>query len=288
VNLADEIQIIILLPANSFAVVIGFFPFMTINIVAVPFRDCRACRRACAKLRAKFKLPVLPEKKTERLSCTHVVLIIVEVGTKFQRRVCFDGVRNLIRVARFVNHMAVFEIFRYVNGLARFRRRPHALVVKFRAVHNLVCRDHEVRKTCRFKRDFVADDRGFKFFHDVAFDVISDVFVRLKRLRHGDFDLAARLHLFATLCESDVKNGNPCAVVRLVDCRNCSPSFLAFGCVGFCFKFGAALKSPACRNAAFCGQFVDGGRGIVTATALIPARDKYHAQNKNKDKRNKF
>ena len=155
--------------------------------------------------------------------------------------------------------IAVFEIFRYVNGLARFRRCPHSLVVKFRAVHNLVCRDHEVRKTCRFKRYIIAVNRGFEFFRRVvALDMIGDVNVRLERFRHGNLHLAARLYFLAALGKADVKNGNPCAVVRLVDCRDGSLALFAVRGIAFGIKRRAAFKRAVCGNAVFGGQFVYG------------------------------
>ena len=139
-------------------------------------------------------------------------------------------------------------------------------------------RNHKIRKTCRFKVYIVAVGRRCEFLHRVvALDVIGDVTVRLERLRHGDFDLAARLHLFAALCESDVENGNFCAVVRLIDFRNCSLALLAFGGMMFGFQRGAFFKRAVCGDAAFGGQF-------VYASVFVTASDQRKTQRQRKRK----
>ena len=107
--------------------------------------------------------------------------------------------------------------------------------------------------------------------------MIGDVTVRLERLRHGDFDLAARLRLFAALCESDVEDGNFCAVVRLIDFRNCSLALLALGGMMFGFQRGAFLKRAVCGDAAFGGQF-------VYASVFVTASDQHKAQRQRKRK----
>lgn len=92
-------------------------------------------------------------------------------------------------------------------------------------------RNDKIRKTCRFKGYIAAINRGFEFLDGVvAFDVICDIaLLRLKRLGQSNFHFAARLHFFATLCDSDVKYGNFCAVVGLVDCQNSSLALLTVG-----------------------------------------------------------
>ena len=108
--------------------------------------------------------------------------------------------------------------------------------------------------------------------------MIGNVSVRLKRLRHGDPDLAARLHLFAVLCESDVKYGNFGTVVRLVYHRNCRLALFAVGGMMFGFQHGVAFKHAVRGNAAFGSQF-------VYFSVFIVASDQRKTQRQNKRKR---
>ena len=88
--------------------------------------------------------------------------------------------------------------------------------------------------------------------------MIGDVAVCFKRFRHSDFDLAARLYFFVAFCEANVENGNLCAVVRLVDCRDGSLALFAVRGIAFGIKRRAAFKRAVCGNAVFGGQFVYG------------------------------
>ena len=107
--------------------------------------------------------------------------------------------------------------------------------------------------------------------------MIGNVNVRLERFRHGNLHLATRLYFLAALGKADVKNGNLCAVVRLVDCRNRSPAFLAVGCVSFCFQHGVVFKRAVRGNAAFGSQF-------VCSSVFVTASDQRKTQRENKRK----
>ena len=117
-------------------------------------------------------------------------------------------------------------------------------------------RNDKIRKTCRFKVNIVAVGRRCEFLYRVvALDVIGDVTVRLKRFRHGDFDLAARLHLFAALGKGNVEYGNACAVIRLVDHRHSRLALLAVRRMMYAAQRRAAFKHAVRGNAAFGSQF---------------------------------
>ena len=92
-------------------------------------------------------------------------------------------------------------------------------------------RNDKIRKTCRFKVYIAAINLSCEFFDGVvSFDVICDISeFRLKRLGQSNLHFAARLHFFAAFCDSNVKYGNFCAVIRLVDCQNSSLALLTVG-----------------------------------------------------------
>ena len=108
--------------------------------------------------------------------------------------------------------------------------------------------------------------------------MIGDVTVRLKRFRHGDSDLAARLHLFAALGKSNVEYGNFSTVVRLVYRSNSRFSLFAVGGMMFGFQHGVAFKHAVRGNAAFGSQF-------VYSSCFVTASDQRKAQRQHKRKR---
>ena len=148
-----------------------------------------------------------------------------------------------------IGKFAVFKGFSAQTAADTANKAIHSLPLACRIVHKVSvgnlfdiivymlligiyqARNDKIRKTRRFKVYIAAVNISCEFLDGVvAFDVICDISeFRLKRLGQINLHFAARLHFFAAFCDSDVKYGNFCAVVRLVDCQNCSLALLTVG-----------------------------------------------------------
>ena len=110
--------------------------------------------------------------------------------------------------------------------------------------------------------------------------MIGNVTVGFERFRHGDSDLAARLHLFAVLGKENIENGDPCAVVRLIDRCNGSPALFAVRRMMYAAQRGAAFKRAVRGNAAFGSQFVYSPVFFAAASAQRKAQRQRKRENK--------